>query len=112
VTRAVLRLRPELCSESTALLAVRDFPSLIKLLGTLDQALGGSLSSFEVMWNNFYRAVLNQSSRHQAPLPEEYPYYVLLEAQGADAKSDATRFQSALERAFESGLGIRILPLM
>jgi len=104
VTRAVLRLRPQFQSENTALIAVRDFSSLTKLLRILDAALGGSLSSFEVMWNDFYAAVLNESSRHQAPLPQDYPYYVIVEAQGADQNSDDVRFETALKSGFDSGL--------
>jgi len=104
VTRAVLRLRPQLQCVNSALLAVENFSSLTQLLTDLDKALGGSLSSFEVMWNDFYNTILNNSSRHQAPLSTHYPYYVLVESRGSDDEVDNSRFHSVLEKTFENGL--------
>lgn len=104
VTRAVLRLRPKACSQNTALLAVSNFEQLIELLGRADSVLGGSMSSFEVMWNNFYEHVTNHGDRHRQPLPANYPYYVIIEAMGADQELDNLRFNNAMETLFESGL--------
>jgi FAD/FMN-containing dehydrogenase len=99
VTRAVLRLRPQLRSQNTALVAIDDFTNLPKLLNLLGSALGGSLSAFEVLWADFYDTVLASSDRHVAPLPEGHAYYVLVEARGGDQDSDAARFQATLEEA-------------
>jgi hypothetical protein len=40
-----------------ALLALPDFESVGRLLRRLDQALDGTLTAFEVMWQDFYRMV-------------------------------------------------------
>lgn len=104
VTRAVLRLRPQLRSQCTALLAVDDYVAVPGLLKHLGGALGGTLSAFEVLWADFYETVLDSSDRHQPPLEMGHPYYVLVEARGGDQATDEARFQAALEEALESGL--------
>jgi FAD/FMN-containing dehydrogenase len=104
VTRAVLRLRPRSRSCNSALLAVEDFDKVIALLAQTDAVLGGSMSSFEVMWPEFYQHVTEGGKRHQLPLPDNYPYYVIVEAMGANQEADDERFNGAMEELFESGL--------
>lgn len=104
VTRAVLRLRPLMRSQNTALVAVNDFAGLISLLRTMDRALGGTLSSFEVMWNSFYRVVSPAPGKSRPPLGWQYPFYALIEAAGSEQESDAARFEKILTEAFEQGL--------
>jgi FAD/FMN-containing dehydrogenase len=70
----------------------------------MDGALGGTLSAFEVMWNNFYCAVTTEPARNQPPLPQTYPYYVLVEAMGGDPNKDHERIEAALADAYERGL--------
>jgi len=103
VTKVVLRLVPQLESESTALVACDSFASVCKLLDMLDRELGGRLSAFECMWQDFYRQV-SQHASAQAPLSSEYPFYVLLEALGADGVQDEERFLAVLSAAQEQGL--------
>ena len=50
----------------------------------MDRALGGTLSAFEVMWNDFYRLVTTAAAKNQPPFRRTYPYYVLVEAMGGD----------------------------
>jgi len=104
VTRAVLRLRPQSRSCNSALLAVESLDNVITLLGQADSTLGGSMSSFEVMWPEFYQHVTEGGKRHQLPLPDSYPYYVIIEAMGANQDTDDERFNGAMEKLFESGL--------
>jgi FAD/FMN-containing dehydrogenase len=101
ITRLVLRLREDAVSRQMALVAVEDFASVPRLLKHMDSRLGGALSAFEVMWSDFYRLVTSPPAKGRPPLSQDYPYYVLMEAQGAS--EDGSRFQAALEQAFEHG---------
>ena len=100
VTRAVLRLRELPQSRATLLVAVDEFDKLSKLLKHIDGALGGSLSAFEVMWNNFYTLVTSPPAENQAPIARDYPYYVLIEAMG----SDDALVEAAMASAYEEEL--------
>ena len=104
VTRVVLRLREQPRSNETMLVAVDAFDKLPVLLKKLDGKLGGTLSAFEVLWNNYYRLVTTEPAKQRPPLDQDYPYYVLIEAMGGDPEKDKARVESALEEAFEAGL--------
>src|SRR5690606_25375073 len=58
VTRAVLRLFPRSSSRCSGLLAVPSIDHMIRLLHTLSAGLGGALSAFEVMWEDYYRFIV------------------------------------------------------
>jgi len=104
VTRAILRLRPLPRSCNTALVAIESFELLGQFLGAMDSALGGTLSAFEVMWNDYYRLIIGDGSKHGQPLGSEHGFYVLLESTGGHQDSDTARFETALEEAFQSEL--------
>ncbi|RPI15508.1 MAG: FAD-binding oxidoreductase [Lysobacterales bacterium] len=104
VTRLVLRLREMPRSTQTALVACARFQDVTALLKHMDAALGGTLSAFEVMWSEFYRTVTTPPAKGSAPVGQEHPYYVLIEATGADAERDQARFEEVLGEAIESGL--------
>ncbi|MFW6094120.1 MAG: FAD-binding oxidoreductase [Pseudomonadota bacterium] len=100
VTRAVLRLREQPRHLATLLVAVDAFEKLPALLKHMDAALGGTLSAFEVMWDDFYTLVTTEPAKSRPPIPREYPYYVLVEAMGADSAA----VEAALAAAYESAL--------
>jgi FAD/FMN-containing dehydrogenase len=102
VTRAVLRLFPSLTSRNTAMVAMDDFDQVVALLNTLKRDLAGTLSAYEVMWGEHYRGVTDGGG-HRSPMSRNYPFYVVVEAEGADPESDTERFERLLEQAFESG---------
>ena len=104
VTRAVLRLRPAPRSQNTALVAIDSFEHLGGFLRSMDSSLGGTLSAFEVMWNDFFSVIIGDGDKHGQPLATTHPFYVLLESTGGHQESDKARFESALEEAFEDGL--------
>jgi FAD/FMN-containing dehydrogenase len=91
-------------SQNTALVAVKNFTNLISLLKSFDRSLGGNLSAFEVMWNNFYRVVSPAPGKSNPPLGWKYPYYVLIEATGAEQEMDAARFERVLAASFNQGM--------
>ena len=104
VTRAVVRLRRKPDSQDTAFVAVENFDKLPKLLDLMDRRLAGTLSAFECLWQDFYKLLTTEPAPHTPPLSLDYPYYVLIEAMGADQDKDTARFEAALEGAFEAGL--------
>jgi FAD/FMN-containing dehydrogenase len=106
VTRAVLRLRPAPRSQNTALVAIETFDKLGEFLQAMDGGLGGTLSAFEVMWNDFYKLIVGNGEKHGLPLDTSHAFYVLLEATGGHQESDKARFEGALEEAFEAGLAV------
>ena len=104
ITRAVLRLWPALPSAATALLGLQTFEQVVRLLALSQRMLGGQLTSFEVMWNAYYRLTTTPPAPSAPPLRQDYPLYVLLESLGAEAQQDQERFERLLEAADDQGL--------
>ncbi len=104
VTRAVLRLRPAPRSTNTAMVAIESFEQVGAFLRDMDSALGGTLSAFEVLWNDFYQTIVDDSGRHTPPLDSSHKFYVLIESTGGHQESDRLRFEAALEESFASEL--------
>jgi FAD/FMN-containing dehydrogenase len=103
VTRAVLRLQPQPRSSCTALCALKDYASVVRLLHHLRQSLSGTLSAFEMMWPDFYELITALPDRPPA-LPWGHGAYVLVEALGSEQASDQARFEAALEAALAEGI--------
>jgi FAD/FMN-containing dehydrogenase len=104
ITRAVLRLRPLPRSQNTAFVAIDSFDKLGLFLQSMDSALGGALSAFEVMWNDFYTLTIGDGTKHGTPLDTSHPFYVLVESTGGDQEKDHSRFEEALHDALEQSL--------
>ncbi|MGH1371105.1 MAG: FAD-binding oxidoreductase [Cellvibrionaceae bacterium] len=102
VTRAVLRLFPKPLSCQSAMVAMESFDQVASLLNQCQTQLAGTLSAYEVMWGDYFHRV-TEPGHHSAPLARDYPYYVMLEAEGADPEADGLRFQALLEEALEGG---------
>ncbi len=104
ITRLVLRLRESPRSTQSALVACPTFADVTRFLKHIDGALGGSLSAFELMWNEFYRLVTTPPSKGTPPLPQTHDYYVLVESAGGDPARDQAQFEEAIGAAIEAGL--------
>jgi FAD/FMN-containing dehydrogenase len=104
ITRVVLRLREQPRSVQTALVACTRFSDVTRLLKHVDASLGGSLSAFEVMWDEFYRVVTTPPAKGTAPIPHGFPYYVLLESSGGHPERDQAQFEESLGEAIEAGI--------
>lgn len=110
ITRAILSLKERPVSCNTVLLALERGAHLATLLKFMDRQLGGTLSSFEVMWGDYFRAV-TEPGWHVAPMDRQHAFYVVVEAQGAEPDEDARRFNSAIEQAYADGLVVdAVLP--
>lgn len=103
ITRAVLKLYPEPVSNETALIACSSYDDTVELLSYLKSSLAGTLSSFEVMWGEYYDTVTTIGGHH-LPLERGQPFYVIVEADGADPELDRQRFETTMERCFNKGV--------
>ena len=103
VTRAVLRLRPAPRTVQTAFVALANFDDVAGLLRRLGTDFEGKLSAFEVMWHNHYHYMVEETGKHQTFLPTDYPYYVLLESEGADPEREEEHFMGVLGSLMEEG---------
>ena len=104
VTQAVLRLFPAPRTASTALLGVNEFAQMPDLLHLLQCEVGGTLASFEVMWNDYYRLTTTPPAPTRPPMGQEFDYYVLVETLGGDEQTDRRHFERALDHAAQQGL--------
>jgi FAD/FMN-containing dehydrogenase len=102
VTRAVLRLRPLPTTRQTALIGCKSFEAAITTLRRLEVMLSGRLSSFELMWEDFYQQMTEaQLSQRARPMPLGHGFYAVIEAMGGDAETDDSQFERALMSLIE-----------
>lgn len=102
ITEVTFRLFPQKASRQTALCGIPTFDSVISLLQQMGHNLD-SITSFEVMWSDYYHESL-RAIKAKDPVGGEHPFYVLLETEGVDHEATQKIFQSALMSSMESGL--------
>lgn len=103
VTRVVVRLEEAPVSRNTALVGLTDFGKVTALLKRLQQALGGQLSAYEVMWGDYFREV-TEPGWHRAPMDRGFAYYVVLDVEGAHPEADTDHFLTVIGHAADEGL--------
>lgn len=101
VTRAVLRLEPAVGDRATVLTALPSFEAVSTLLRLSKARLGAGLTSFELMWGEYY-AVVSEGLGVRPPTPTGRPYYALIEIECAEARAG----HDALLALFEEGTEI------
>jgi FAD/FMN-containing dehydrogenase len=104
VTRAALRLFPAPAERQVALCALPSFGQVATFLKLARTHLGGALTAFEVMWNEYYRFTVERVKGVTGPLPTHHPFYVLLEASGGDAERIHADLEKLLELAMEGNM--------
>jgi FAD/FMN-containing dehydrogenase len=102
VTRALLRLRPAPKARATALLGLPDYEAALAVLGRLQRRFPGSLTSYELMWDDFYETSL-QWMQARSALAEKHPFYALIAVVGNDAAALADELQETLTDAMDVG---------
>lgn len=96
ITKAVLRLWPAAPARQTALVACKDFDSVLALLNQLKQTLEGKLSAFEALWSSFYNFMTIETGRNQEFIKAQHPFYVLVESECVDAERGKDQFLEVL----------------
>ncbi|GAB3693344.1 FAD-binding oxidoreductase [Spirosoma flavus] len=104
ITKAVLKLEERPKTRNTAFLAVESFEKANELLLAAKTSLKSSLTSFELLWQDYYRLMTSKPSLFSPPLPQTYPFYVLLESLGYDNEKDKTQFEEFLEHCLTNEL--------
>jgi FAD/FMN-containing dehydrogenase len=104
ITRIVFRLQPKPQSHNVALLACNDYSQVVGLLNKARQQLGSMLCGFEVMWDEYFHAVVQPAGRLPTPIEPDYRFYIIVEATGSHPDTDDQAFEAALTEMFESDL--------
>ena len=104
VTKVILRLSEAPTSRSSAVVGIKNYKNVVKLLKFLEQNLAGTLSGFELMWKRTYKAMTTQPSHLTPPLGQEYNYYVFVESLGSQAEQDYIRLEKLIGQALEEEL--------
>lgn len=104
ITRAVLKLHPAPSSVNTALLAFDSFDAVAETLGLMRRDLHGTLSSFEIMWAEFFHFNVDALLGGRSPIDGRFAFYILCESEGFDPEEDAGLFERVVGQALEAGL--------
>jgi len=71
--------------------------------------LHGTLSSFEIMWREFYDFNVAALCHGTPPLATGHRFYVLCEAEGFDPEADAVQFEAVMAGLLETGEAVDIV---
>jgi FAD/FMN-containing dehydrogenase len=104
VTRARLRLHPRPVARITALISADSFEDVTTLLRQTGAGLDGTLSSFEVMWQSFYRYIAEGCFDGKAPMPIDRPLYTLIETHCGEEERGREQMEAFLASMLEDGV--------
>ncbi|WP_418126241.1 FAD-binding oxidoreductase [Variovorax sp. 160MFSha2.1] len=102
ITRALLKLRPEVRSRTTAFLALPDYNSAIVSLRRLQTSFPGAVAAFELMWEDFHRLAIAWNAM-APPFSERYPLFALIDIDGPEDASTTAQLESVLASLMETG---------
>lgn len=103
ITRAILRLRPAPKVKATAIFALPDYSSALRIFAMLQSRFPGCLSAFELMWQSFW----DWSMAHMEvsnPFDDTYALYALVEVDGQNSDIIQTQLEELMESALEKEL--------
>lgn len=104
ITRAVLKLMMATKSRNTAVIAVETYAQVVTLLQFMEAELAGTLTGFELIWKDTYAAMIGVLKGKGVPLPDGYPFYILMETSGTETQTDREALENVMVKAFERGL--------
>lgn len=103
VTRAVLRLFPQQPDRQTAMIALRGFDQVARLLQLAKLKFGTMLSAYEVMWQSYLEEQL-RFYRRRSPFADRHAFYVIIETEGEDPQLNEAILTDTLEFALSNNI--------
>ena len=104
ITAAVLKIRPQPVSRETALIAIKEPADGLWMLRKLQEYVGETVSSFELMHKNAVDTFFAFKPDARAPFKDSHPYLCIMEAESPSRFFDLRgAFEAALEDAFNEG---------
>ena len=104
VTKVIFKLEEKPESRCSALVALNNYENVINLLKFIEKGLSGTLTGFELMWNETYKTMLNSSENYSPLLPTTYPFYVFIESLGSNLSNDFDKLSELISVAAEQNL--------
>ena len=104
VTKAILKLEEKPESRCTALVALNSYDNVVNLLKFVEKGLSGTLTGFELMWNDTYKTMRDSSENFSPLLTSIHPFYVFIESLGSNLNSDFDKLSELISEAAEQNL--------
>ena len=104
VTKVILKLEEKPESRCTALVALNSYDNVVNLLKFVEKGLSGTLTGFELMWNDTYKTMRDSSENFSPLLTSIHPFYVFIESLGSNLNSDFDKLSELISEAAEQNL--------
>jgi len=104
VTKAILKLEEKPESRCSALVALNNYDNVVNLLKFVEKGLSGTLTGFELMWNETYKMMRDSSINYSPLLPSIHPFYVFIESLGSNLNSDFDKLSELISIVAEKNL--------
>ena len=101
VTKVIFKLEEKPESRCSALVALNNYENVVNLLKFMQKGLSGTLTGFELMWNETYKTMRNSSENYLPLLPSTYLFYVFIESLGSNLNSDFDKLSELISEAAE-----------
>ena len=77
ITKVILKLEEKPESRCSALVALKNYDNVVNLLKFIEKGLSGTLTGFELMWNDTYKTMRDSSDNYSPLLPSIHFMYLL-----------------------------------
>jgi FAD/FMN-containing dehydrogenase len=104
ISKVIFKLEEKPSSRFSALAGLTNYENVINFLKFMQKGLSGSLSGFELIWGETYKAMRDSSSEYSSLLDINFPYYVIIELLGSDSVNDFKRLSELIYLAIEKNI--------
>lgn len=104
VTKVILKLEEKPESRCSALVALNSYDNVVNLLKFIEKGLSGTLTGFELMWNDTYKTMRDSSENFSPLLTSIHPFYVFIESLGSNLNIDFDKLSELISEAAEQNL--------